>query len=490
MTTKTTNRASPTTNKSDKRSETSPKNGKKGGRPPTLPPFQHTAAEFLVEKYYDDDADQPKLRHWRNSWYKYNGHGWKTTSEDDIRKSLITFMEDTQPGGDRMTNYHVTSVLTHLSGYNMCGLSGEHNAPIWLSSLREARNWVAFSNKTAVNVWNLAEGKGERQVTLTPDLFTMDTVEYAYDPKAKCPMFEKYLKRSLPNKESRDIVQEMLGLMLADTCKYEVFFYLYGPTARNGKTVLLNIMSALVGKHNVSHVSLDNITERFESWPLAETKVNIHGDMATDTGRSSLAHVEGLFKDLISGANIEYQKKGKDKFIVPCRARFVFAGNSLPTFVDRSDAIWERLRLVHFPVQIPKSERDPNLADKIIQKELPGIFNWAIQGLARVIKNNGVVDRKEGVELKQEHRLECDHEGKFLYEAGYVRGDPEDYVERTQLLASYQNWMKSNGYIPKGAGKFYKRVLALIPGVEERQMRVDKIKGPVKVFVGMKVEEM
>jgi P4 family phage/plasmid primase-like protien len=470
----------------DGRAKSSKGNGHQGGRP-TAPAFYSTAKDYLVDNELDVRSSKWTLRHWRGSWYKFNGHGWQPWSEEDVKKGLMAWLENHNDYGPWASDTYIKGLMSHMISYNMCGLSGAINMPVWISSLKEADNWIGFKNKTAINVWNKAKGLAKAKTTLTPDLFTTDVVDYDYDSSARCPKFDKYLKRVLPSKDSRDVIQEMFGLMLANTCKYEVFFYLYGPTARNGKSVLLNIMTALLGRQNVSHVPIEKITERFESWPLAESKVNIYGDMATDTGRSSLAHVEGLFKDLISGANIEYQKKGQDKFIVPCRARFVFAGNSLPTFVDRSDAIWERLRLVHFPVQIPASERDPNLADRIIKSELPGIFNWALKGLKRVSSNNGIADRKEGIDLKKRHRLSCDHEGKYLEECGYVYDTEAKPLDKGQVYKNYKEWMLTNGYQPKGAGRFYRRVLSLLPGVGEGRARLNGVKNPVKVFMYMGV---
>jgi len=493
----------------DKRATTSPQNGAKGGRPPH-PPYAVIATDFVTEHYMPPDKAEelegdgglafpasamdetgPALRHWRGGWLSYNGKGWQPRNEEDISKKLVDWMEDKFEWGLGVGGEFVRNILLHAKSFGLCGVDGIVNMPVWLSSGKTAKNWMGFHNKKAVNIWDYAENLPKQRkgvvVDTSPDLFSRDYVIYDFEPTAKCPLFHKYLERVLPSKASRTQVQEMVGLLLADTTDYELFFYLYGPTARNGKTVLLEIISALVGKHNVSHVGLGAITDRFESWPLAEAKVNICGDMATDTGKAGLAHVEGLFKDLISGSDIEYQKKNRDKFDVPCRARFVFAGNSLPTFVDRSDAIWERLRVVHFPVQIPLSERDPNLAEKIIGSELPGIFQWAMSGLHRVIEQKGIPDTEESQKIKSEHRVECDHEKKFIVDCGYVRGEEKDYVPMAQILESYKRWMTDNGYIPKGSGRFYQRIESLIPGVVRKQKKLPGLTSPVWAFFNLKV---
>ena len=470
----------------DKRNESSPTNGKKGGKP-FAPPLLTAAQAILDQDYMDNESGHPKLIHWRESWQLFNHHGWVAESEDDIKSKIMAHLQLNEEYGAHATPNYVHSVLSHMKSFNLCGVHGRKGMPMWLDEGEEANTWMAFTNGWAIDVVALAQGKSASQYKrhVTPNLFSKDYVDYKFDTKAKCPMFMNFLNTSLPSKDSQGILQEMLGLMLTDWTKFEVFFYLYGPTSRNGKTVLLNILMVLVGKQNVSHVALHNLVERFETWPLTETKVNICGDMATNTGKG-LAEQEGVFKDYVSGGMVEYQKKGKDKFNAKCRSRFVFAGNSLPTFVDRSDAIWERLRVIHFPVQIQASKRDPNLADKIIQKEMSGIFNWAVNGLNRVIKQGRVTASKEGLEIKAEHRLECDHEQMFLKEFGIRKGNMNDYIPKVQLYGWYTKWMLDCNYRPKANGRFYSRVEALIPGLHKAQKRVEGIDYPVKVFIGLK----
>jgi putative DNA primase/helicase len=43
------------------------------------------------------------------------------------------------------------------------------------------------------------------------------------------------------------------------------------------------------------------------------------------------------------------------------------------------DAIWRRIKLIPFTVTIPEAERDPELRKKL-EKELPGILRWAVEG--------------------------------------------------------------------------------------------------------------
>ena len=455
----------------DGRVDTSAENGKKGGRPPA-PEFSYIAGRVIRDRYTDKQSGEVTLRHWRNKWLRYTDKGWEHMFEGSLQKELISYLENDTTYGPWATPFYVHGLIMHLSSFHRCGLDDSQEMPFWINSKKPATNYIRFSNNIILNVEALAVKKNQLFKSSSPDFFSTDFVDYPYDKTATCPKFQKYLKRVLPDEESQELARKMFGLMLIDTCKYETFFYLFGRQARNGKTVMLEILSALVGKHNVSHIGLSNLGDRFALWPLGDCKVNIYGDTATDTGYGSLAHIEGVFKDLVSGGAFEYEKKGKDKHSARCRARFVFAGNSLPTFVDRSDAIWERLRIIRFGVQIPKEDRDPDLSRKIISSELPGIFNWAVEGLSKIISDGRIIGTSEGESLKDEHRLNCDHEKQFFEESHYKVGDMKDCVPSKELYEDYCRWCISNNYKPAGKGKFKERVLEMFSHARYEKVKI------------------
>lgn len=474
--------------KTDGRKATSPDNGKKGGRP-EAPTYVDTAVKFLAETHQEKGF--PTARHYRDEWHLFESGGWLPTSNDEMQKRLLSWL---QSKGDPLRKYatinYARNVLANLAGFTLCGIPATRARPCWLSTGEDASNVVAFSNGVAVDLWRYAEALArganpegcEREHT--PDLFSADGVSYEWQPHAKAPeMFLRYLRRVCPVQDVFDAVRRMLGLLVVDTAKYEVFWQLYGMGA-NGKTVLLDVIESLVGRQNVSRVSLECLAPgtRFQTFPLTTAKVNISGELGTDLGRAALAAMEGEFKHAVSGGTIEVERKGIDKTFERCRARFVMSGNSLPTFMDKSDAIWRRKRIIPFDVQIPEAERDPDLARKIVESELPGILRWALDGLADVIRLRVVPDCERGAKLKAEHRSSCDHEREFLTDR-FEPGTREDRMPSADLYREYMDWMCANGYRPLGAARFKQRVESIFPMVGYGPTRIndDVVKGVVGI---------
>ena len=450
----------------DARSVTSADNGAKGGRP-KAPPHADTAERYANEALRDDQS-MLLVRHWHGQWYAYKGNGWREIADIEIQGRLVTWFQNDEELRTHANANYAASAILNLRSHNICGLPESVEKPCWLDTGESARNWVAFRNGVVVNVWRYAEAlaRGDPAGSdcireLSPDFFSSDFVDYEWNPECFAEKFHAYIERVQPESTAILSICEMMGLLMADTTRYEVFWQLYG-SGSNGKTVLLDIIKAMVGAHNVSFVPLPALIENFGAWPVAESKVNICGELPTDTGRGSLYAIEGEFKNCVSGGEIEYQKKNRDKYPAKCRARFLMATNSLPTFVDKSDGIWRRLRIIPFAEKIGDEEKDVNLADKIIQDEMPGVLAWALDGLANVIRQGGVSESDGGKRAKDEHRSGCDHERQFLDE-NYDRGGTDDRIKSQDIYNHYKEWMGANGYRALGVGKFKTRVVEIMP---------------------------
>lgn len=462
----------------DNRATTSAANGQAGGRPCAPCPTE-TATLFMQEALMRDGF--PVVRHWRDNWYAFTDDGWMPVSDGEMMKRVLTWL---QSKGGVLANFatvnYARNVLANLSAFGLCGIPAFVERPCWLSAGEDARNWVAFSNGIAVDLWRYAEALAAGVVPpadcfrkVTADLFSADFVNYAWTDQPSEPhLFLKYLNRVCPIADVLQAVWRMMGLLIVDVAKYEVFWQLLGLGA-NGKTVLLDILEALVGQQNVSRVSLESLApgNRFQNFPLVSAKVNISGELSTDIGAASLAAIEGQFKHAVSGGIIEVEHKGVDKTFERCRARFVMSANSLPTFMDKSEAIWRRLRIIPFEVEIPEAERDVDLAKKIIATDMPGILFWALYGLADVIRLGRVPDCERGAALKAAHRASCDHEREFLLER-YEPGTLDDKVMSSLLYAEYKSWMDTNRYRALGAARFKARVEGIFPTVRYADMRI------------------
>lgn len=185
---------------------------------------------------------------------------------------------------------------------------------------------------------------------------------FEFDTKAACPLFEAYLRKVLPEKELQNIVAEFFGYVFTKGLKMEKALLLYGSGA-NGKSVLFDILNALLGKESISNFSLSNLLEEHNRALIAHKLLNYGSEINATKTRDE-------FKNLVSTEPIQARLKYGNSFTMENYAKLAFNCNELPKDFDHSNAYFRRLLIIPFRVTIPEAEQDKTLAQKIIKTEL------------------------------------------------------------------------------------------------------------------------
>lgn len=283
-----------------------------------------------------------------------------------------------------------------------------------------------------------------------PDCYSTIQLPVRWDPEARSPRLDTFLETVCG--EWADTVCELTGYLLLPINLIKRLFILHGPTD-TGKTTLLNLICALVGRRNYSSISPQQFSERFMLSQLEGKLVNIFDDSPAERIRNSSA-----LKVLSGGAEyLQVERKHEQPYKARNTCRALFCANELPTCSDKSDAWYGRLCLLPFKNVIPDDERDPGLRrqfseDRAIRRAM---LVRAVEGLRR-LKERGWSMEGSQKEL-DEYRAANDPVMAFVQERCTV--DPEARVKRTELRAAYEAYCEERGlYRLATARKFYGRV--------------------------------
>ena len=282
-------------------------------------------------------------------------------------------------------------------------------------------------------------------------------LNFDYDKEAKCPLFQDYLDKVLPNKDVQKLLAEYTGNIFLKNgnslLKIENVMLLYGSGA-NGKSVFYEIINALLGKENITSYSLQSLTNEtgYQRAKIEDVLLNYAPEISTKMNTT-------IFKQLISGEDVEARLPYGEPFILSQYAKFLFNCNELPKDVEQNDGYFRRFIIVPFRVTIPKEEQDRNLHTKIIQNELSGIFNWALEGLERLIEQKGFTQVDEVNEMLEQFKLESDSVAMFINE-GYTKSNKGNYL-LSDLYKYYREFCSSSGFIPLSIKNFRTRIIAL-----------------------------
>ncbi len=288
-----------------------------------------------------------------------------------------------------------------------------------------------------------------------PADFLTYQLPFDYKPEATAPMFINFLNRVLPEDDLQNILSEFLGYVFirASYLKLEKALLLYG-TGANGKSVVYDIVNALLGATNVTSYSLESLTDRngYYRAMIAGVLVNyaseINGKLETS-----------FFKQLASGEPVEARLPYGDPFTISDYAKLIFNLNELPRDIEHTNAYYRRLLIIPFDVVIPESDQDKELAKKIIETELSGVFNWVLEGLNRLLQNKRFTESAKVNEAQEAYKLESDSVRGFIADNNYIASDTPGVLYKT-LYSEYRAYCAEDGYKPVHKGNFRKRLEA------------------------------
>ena len=264
---------------------------------------------------------------------------------------------------------------------------------------------------------------------------------FSYDSEATAPQFKKFLDEVLPEPELQNILAEYLGYIFVknSVLKLEKVLLLFG-TGANGKSVLFEVLMALLGSQNVANYSLQSLTaENGNSRAMLVNKLLNYASEINGKLESN------IFKLLISGEPVEARLLYKNTQIISDYARFMFNCNELPKEVENTNAFFRRFIILPFRVTIPPSKQDKELSQRIIESELSGVFNWVLNGLTQLLKNK---DFSQSTIVQSEvlqYQKESDSVMMFLEDENYQRSVEQDRPLK-DVFSEYKTYCLDSGY--------------------------------------------
>jgi putative DNA primase/helicase len=297
------------------------------------------------------------------------------------------------------------------------------------------------------------DGEGQRLREPKPEDFITYQLPFNYDPAAIAAQWTDFLNKVLPDTEKQRVIQEYIGYVFisANKLKLEKVLLLYGSGA-NGKSVLIEIISAMLGKDNISRYSLESVTDP-KGYSRAELSTKLLNLSTEISGKMD----KGLFKQLASGESVEARHIYGSPFTMDNYAKFIFSTNELPKETESTDGFFRRWLIINFDVTIPEHEQDKELARKIIDRELSGVLNWVLEGLNRLLMQKKFTECQSVKEQVVNFRQQSDSVLMFLEDGGY-QVDTVQSKPLKELFAWYRTHCEDCGYRPCSITTFSARL--------------------------------
>jgi len=381
-----------------------------------------------------------------DSWFIWDEKRW---IKDDIGAvyrmakdtALDIYLEaklaDDEKERKKIAAHAIKSESDHSQRAMIRSAQSEPEIPI-LPNMLDADPWSFNCQNGTLNL---------RTGTLRPhkpkDLITkLSPVEYDLD--AKCPLWLAFLNRIMG--ENQDIIKYLqlaVGYSLSGDTSEQCFFLLHG-TGDNGKSTLLSVLTEMLGEYaSVADFSTF----------LLSNHDGVRNDIARLMGVRLVSAVEAkggrrldevLIKHLTGQDTVSARFLFHEYFQFKPTFKLWLAANHKPRIDGVDHAIWRRVRLIPFEVQIPEQEKDKHLAEKL-KTELPGILAWAVIGCLEW-QVSGLVTPDKVKEATTGYREESDILGGFFEDCCVI--DQTAKQASSDLYTAYTEWCKRNSEEP------------------------------------------
>jgi P4 family phage/plasmid primase-like protien len=417
------------------------------------------ARTFLDTQYTSEEGY--KIVHYAQDFHLYTGTHYEIVEEQTIRSKMYELLDKCKKpakgGALQPFNPSPASVSGALDAVkSIIHLPNQANTkpPIWFES-------YAANKPDASKLVSLKNGLFHLEdLILIPHslgFFTQNSLPFEYDQSATCPRWDSFMRSVWPNdQQSIDTIQEMFGYILSGDTSQQKFFNIIGPR-RSGKGTINKVLVALLGQHNTVAPQLEELCDTFGLQPwLGKLLASFTDARAPERNRSAV--VSQLLR-IVGGDTITVNRKNKEAWNGYLPTRLVVYSNEVLHLTENSNALTGRMIVVRMTETFYNKE-DNELFNKL-EKELSGIFNWAMQGLARRLARGGHFIQPETGKGYLELMAELGNPiGTFADDA--LVFDPVATVPKDDVFTVYKKWALNKSIPPGTELVFKKRFMAAV----------------------------
>jgi len=388
----------------------------------------------MVKKYYDE-----KVICTNNQLRAYSNGHWSVLEDNHIRK-IISEIDAPNTKSARTTD-----------------------ALQILKDLTEESKISPQSNLLCLESGTLNVHTGDL-LPNSPDHYLFNQLPIKWNTEAECPLLlltlDEIFQDDPDKKQKILLLQELFGYCLLPETSHQKFFLFVGNGA-NGKSLILDVLSSIIGAGNISSAMLNRLNNPYNRAELHNKLINLSSEMKAEDTIS-----DGYLKAIVSGDVIEARHIYGRPFSFRPYARLIGATNKLPNLLDTSHGFKRRAIILKFDRIFSEKEQDKKRLEKL-KGELSGILRWAVQGYQRLQKNQEFTIPPSCKRELDEYMIDSDPVRQFVEEQ-FVH-DKKGSITATPLYLIYAEWAKKRGFHKFNLINFGKKLKAL--GFKKRKTK-------------------
>lgn len=419
----------------------------------------------------------PTRWHWRGAWLRWTGTHW-AEEEAGVAEDLLyhrlereTWLKLAKSGLVVATPWNpvkksvaevdrALQAVQRLSGEVEAGSLWDVKQKRWLEP-DEVAGQVACRNGAVDPVTRVLSPHSPRWLNLS-------ALPFDYDPQAVCPRWRRFLEEVLPgDSDAQGLLQEWFGYVVSGRSSLQKLMFLVG-ASRSGKSTTAGVLTKLVGAGNVAAPTLSSFAAHFGLASLIGKPLAVVDDARYSKSIDMQVVIERLLS-ITGGGRLDVDRKNRPVWTGRLPTRIVISSNELPWFRDASGAIVNRMLVVEFRESFLGRE-DP-LLERALEAELPGILNWALEGLERLRQSGGVFTTPaSALEAITELSEQASPVKTFIAEECVLH--PDAKVGSEELFLAWSVWKGGVKQDRSARTTFGIQLRAAVPGL--KKIRLEK----------------
>ena len=430
--------------------------------------FEHLTEGGNAHRLERIHGDDMRFNHTHKKWFVWDGGRWKVDgngnaarlAEDVVSMLYIAAANATDSKMRDKIACFAKSTDSRKGINNMLALAANRRKFALTADDFDKDPWLLGAGEVAIDLKT-----GEAIEPRRSDLITMQAGA-RYDSFADCPLWKKFLNDIFAgNEDLIKYIKRAVGYCLTGSTSEQIFFFCHG-TGANGKSVFLSVLRALLGEY---------AKQADFSTFLVQRNEKVRNDLAALAGARVITAVEAeeggrlsmqVLKTWTGGDPITARFLFGENFTFKPQGKIWLAANTKPAITERNYAAWRRVHLIPFNVTIPPEKRDQNLENKLIA-ELPGILNWALEGLKDYLKV-GLKTPEAVAKATAEYRKENDSLESFIAEC--CETGKLKVCKNSELYPNYVNFCNMSGLSPLSQTKFSPEMNSK-PGISSKKSK-------------------
>lgn len=280
----------------------------------------------------------------------------------------------------------------------------------------------------------------------------------AYDPDARAPTFERFVRTILPDDQVREFVQRFAGYLLTgDTSEQQICMF-YGKGS-NGKSTLVTCLRAVLGDYAetlpFAALLYDDRRRGSDASPELADLAGVRAAFASEP-ESGARFSESRLKELTGGEPIKVRPLFQKFFEFRPQFKLLASFNDKPYIRGATDGIWRRIRLVPFERKVGPDQVGPVHTE--LRREAPGILNWMLEGFD-VWRRIGLSPPASIIAETDAYREDANPAQQFA--ADCLEKIDGGMVAAAHVYAAYEEWCKRSAIEPLSGNAFGRRMSEL-----------------------------